>query len=298
MENKRTEAVEHLKIAVSHEDALAYDEPPQWMFPARQALGGAYLTVGTPPALASAVSAFCGARGSDIRRTGARYTACSRRSRGWATRGPAKRPVRFAKAWPNPDYQLDGSMACVVGGPQSGGDRGGRPARESSNSDEVRTAPAGAAEPDPCPLGTIARVGLRSTSARVPAAAEPGVGFALTAEQRAIEETAREFARREIDPIVDEIDEAQRFPHEVMKKAGELGFLGVIFPEEWGGAGLGYVEYGSSSPSCRRRSLGRHQRRGAQLAVQQPHLQVRQRRAAASAGCVPLASGRRSAPGA
>jgi hypothetical protein len=81
----------------------------------------------------------------------------------------------------------------------------------------------------------------RSDAAR---SAEPaGVEFALTAEQRAVQETARVFARREIDPIVDEIDEAQRFPREVMQKAGELGFLGVIFPEEWGGAGLGYVEY-------------------------------------------------------
>jgi alkylation response protein AidB-like acyl-CoA dehydrogenase len=67
--------------------------------------------------------------------------------------------------------------------------------------------------------------------------------FALTLEQRAIAETAREFARREVDPIVEEIDETQRFPREVMDKAGELGFLGVIFPEEYGGAGLGYVEY-------------------------------------------------------
>jgi alkylation response protein AidB-like acyl-CoA dehydrogenase len=70
-----------------------------------------------------------------------------------------------------------------------------------------------------------------------------GIDFALTDEQRAIQQTARDFARREVDPIVDEIDEAQRFPREVMKKAGELGFLGVIFPEELGGAGLGYVEY-------------------------------------------------------
>ncbi|HKH44695.1 MAG TPA: acyl-CoA dehydrogenase family protein, partial [Thermoanaerobaculia bacterium] len=67
--------------------------------------------------------------------------------------------------------------------------------------------------------------------------------FSLTEEQRAIQETAREFARREVDPIVDEIDETQRFPREVMAKAGELGFLGIIFPEEYGGAGLGYVEY-------------------------------------------------------
>ncbi len=67
--------------------------------------------------------------------------------------------------------------------------------------------------------------------------------FAFTEEQRAIQETARQFARQEVDPIVDEIDEAQRFPREVMGKAGELGFLGIIFPEEYGGAGLGYVEY-------------------------------------------------------
>ncbi|HVS03175.1 MAG TPA: acyl-CoA dehydrogenase family protein [Thermoanaerobaculia bacterium] len=74
-------------------------------------------------------------------------------------------------------------------------------------------------------------------------AAAAGVDFALTPEQAFIQETAREFARREVDPIVDESDEAQRFPMEVMKKAGELGFLGIIFPEEYGGAGLGYVEY-------------------------------------------------------
>lgn len=67
--------------------------------------------------------------------------------------------------------------------------------------------------------------------------------FSLTEEQRAVQETARDFALREVDPIVDEIDEAQRFPKEIMKKAGELGFLGIIFPEEYGGAGMGYVEY-------------------------------------------------------
>ena len=70
-----------------------------------------------------------------------------------------------------------------------------------------------------------------------------GPSFAFTPEQRAIEELARDFARREIDPIVEEIDEAQRFPREVMAKAGELGFLGMLFPEELGGAGLGYIEY-------------------------------------------------------
>jgi alkylation response protein AidB-like acyl-CoA dehydrogenase len=69
------------------------------------------------------------------------------------------------------------------------------------------------------------------------------VDFALTDEQRAIQETAREFARREVDPIVEEFDESQHYPREVIAKAGELGFLGILFPEEYGGAGLGYIEY-------------------------------------------------------
>ena len=70
-----------------------------------------------------------------------------------------------------------------------------------------------------------------------------GIDFSLTEENRAVRDAAREFARKEIDPIVDEIDEAQRFPVEIFKKAGELGFLGVIFPEEYGGSGLSYVDY-------------------------------------------------------
>lgn len=73
--------------------------------------------------------------------------------------------------------------------------------------------------------------------------AAEGIEFGLTPEQRAIQELARDFARREVDPIVEETDESQRFPREVMAKAGELGFLGMLVPEDLGGAGLGYVEY-------------------------------------------------------
>ncbi len=72
---------------------------------------------------------------------------------------------------------------------------------------------------------------------------EDAVDFTLSPEQEAIREAARAFARRAIDPIVEEIDEAQHFPLEVFRQAGELGFLGVLIPEEYGGAGLGYVEY-------------------------------------------------------
>ncbi len=67
--------------------------------------------------------------------------------------------------------------------------------------------------------------------------------FALTDEQRAIRETAREFADQEVSPHVEELDEAQKFPREIMRKAAELGFLGILVPEELGGVGLGYVEY-------------------------------------------------------
>ena len=70
-----------------------------------------------------------------------------------------------------------------------------------------------------------------------------GVSFAFSDEQRAIREAAREFARKEIDPLVEETDESQRFPRDLFAKAGELGFLGILFPEEYGGAGLGYVDY-------------------------------------------------------
>src|SRR5258705_5024 len=67
--------------------------------------------------------------------------------------------------------------------------------------------------------------------------------FRLTHEQQQIRDMVREFAESEIKPHIAEWDEAQHFPVDVFKKAGELGLLGVIFPEEYGGAGLSYVDY-------------------------------------------------------
>jgi hypothetical protein len=81
------------------------------------------------------------------------------------------------------------------------------------------------------------------TVATPEAPASTTLDFSLTPEQRAIQEAARAFAAQEIDPLVEEIDEAQRFPLDLFRQAGELGFLGILFPEEYGGAGLGYVEY-------------------------------------------------------
>ena len=67
--------------------------------------------------------------------------------------------------------------------------------------------------------------------------------FDLTPEQQEIKRSVREFAEKEIRPHVMEWDEAQRFPHEILGKLGQLGLMGVPFPTQYGGAGLGYVEY-------------------------------------------------------
>src|SRR5580700_5161576 len=67
--------------------------------------------------------------------------------------------------------------------------------------------------------------------------------FTFTEEQQQLRRSVREFVQGEILPHVMEWDEASHFPVETMPKLGEMGLLGVIFPEEYGGAGLGYIEY-------------------------------------------------------
>jgi alkylation response protein AidB-like acyl-CoA dehydrogenase len=69
------------------------------------------------------------------------------------------------------------------------------------------------------------------------------MNFELNEEQLQIKYSVREFAESEIKPHVMEWDETQHFPEELRPKLAELGLLGVIFPEEYGGAGMGYVEY-------------------------------------------------------
>ena len=69
------------------------------------------------------------------------------------------------------------------------------------------------------------------------------MNFELNEEQLQIKYSVREFAESEIKPHVMEWDETQHFPDELRPKLAELGLLGVIFPEEYGGANLGYVEY-------------------------------------------------------
>ena len=67
--------------------------------------------------------------------------------------------------------------------------------------------------------------------------------FQLNDEQLQLKKSVREFAEREIAPHVMEWDEAGEFPLATVKELGKLGLMGVIFPPELGGAGMGYVEY-------------------------------------------------------
>jgi alkylation response protein AidB-like acyl-CoA dehydrogenase len=69
------------------------------------------------------------------------------------------------------------------------------------------------------------------------------LNFTFTDEQTQLRKAVREFAEGEIGPHVLEWDEASHFPSEILPKLAEMGLLGVIFPEEYGGAGLGYIEY-------------------------------------------------------
>ncbi len=67
--------------------------------------------------------------------------------------------------------------------------------------------------------------------------------FQLNEEQQQLRRSVREFAERELLPNVMKWDEASEFPLAAVKELGKLGLMGVVFPAEYGGAGLGYVEY-------------------------------------------------------
>ena len=67
--------------------------------------------------------------------------------------------------------------------------------------------------------------------------------FDLTDEQEDIRRLVRDFAQQEVKPVAEELDREKRFPYELIKKLGELGLCGVPYPEEYGGAGAGYLAY-------------------------------------------------------
>ncbi|MBU1299343.1 MAG: acyl-CoA dehydrogenase [Bacteroidetes bacterium] len=67
--------------------------------------------------------------------------------------------------------------------------------------------------------------------------------FEITENQKMVQQLARDFAEKEIKPVIMKYDESQEFPLDIVRKMSELGFMGIIFPEEYGGAGFGYLEY-------------------------------------------------------
>jgi short-chain 2-methylacyl-CoA dehydrogenase len=67
--------------------------------------------------------------------------------------------------------------------------------------------------------------------------------FDLSAEQRLIRQTVRDFARSEIAPVAEELDRTKSFPYEIVAKLGGLGLMGIPFPEEYGGGGADTLAY-------------------------------------------------------
>jgi alkylation response protein AidB-like acyl-CoA dehydrogenase len=67
--------------------------------------------------------------------------------------------------------------------------------------------------------------------------------FELSDEQRLLRDTVRDFARQEVAPVAEELDRTKAFPYELVAKMGELGLMGIPFPEEYGGGGADKLSY-------------------------------------------------------
>ncbi|MBE2256798.1 MAG: acyl-CoA dehydrogenase family protein, partial [Ignavibacteria bacterium] len=67
--------------------------------------------------------------------------------------------------------------------------------------------------------------------------------FNLSERELEVKKLARDFAENVIKPVIMQYDESQEFPMDIAKQMGEMGFLGIIFPEEYGGAGFSPLEY-------------------------------------------------------
>jgi short-chain 2-methylacyl-CoA dehydrogenase len=67
--------------------------------------------------------------------------------------------------------------------------------------------------------------------------------FDLSDEQRLLRDTVRDFARQEVAPVAEELDRTKAFPYELVAKMGELGLMGIPFPEQYGGGGADTLAY-------------------------------------------------------
>ena len=86
------------------------------------------------------------------------------------------------------------------------------------------------------------------------------MNFELSDEQKLLRDTVRDFARAEVAPVAEELDRTKSFPYEIVEKLGGLGFMGIPFPQEYGGGGADTLSYvlaveelaGSIRPSASR----------------------------------------------
>ena len=69
------------------------------------------------------------------------------------------------------------------------------------------------------------------------------MNFDLTDEQQNIRRLVRDFAEAEVKPVAEDLDREKRFPYEIVKKLGELGLMGIPYPEEYGGGGADTLAY-------------------------------------------------------
>src|SRR5947207_14796794 len=71
----------------------------------------------------------------------------------------------------------------------------------------------------------------------------PHMDFDLSDDHRLIQRTVQDFARNEVAPVAEELDKNKQFPYEIVRKMGELGLMGIPFPEEYGGGGADTLTY-------------------------------------------------------
>src|SRR5215468_691012 len=69
------------------------------------------------------------------------------------------------------------------------------------------------------------------------------MNFDLSDEQRLLRDTVRDFARQEVAPVAEDLDRTKSFPYELVAKMGELGLMGIPFPEQYGGGGADTLAY-------------------------------------------------------
>ena len=123
----------------------------------------------------------------------------------------------------------------------------------------------------------------------------PAMDFDLSADHELIRRTVRDFAEGEVAPVAEELDREKRFPYEIVAKLGELGLMGIPFPEEYGGAGGDTLAYAIAVEELTRvdSSRGDHDVR-AHVARHAADLPVRLRGAEAASGCRELTARRAS----